>query len=52
MAKNMSIGVELLTFVNIDSGTETMNSCLEFFGRKCAAVEAAIELDDLQGNIE
>ena len=52
MDKEMSILRELLALVNADLGAATMNSCLELLGRKCAATEVAIELDDLQGNID
>lgn len=52
MAKIISICAELTALMNAKSGPEAMMSCLELLGRKCAAVEAAIELDDLRGNIE
>ena len=42
----------MLTFIGTGSGTKAIASCLEFFARKCKGVEAAIALDDLQGNIE
>ena len=52
MIGKVSICEGLLALVNAKSGAEAMLSCLEFLGRKCGAVEAAIELHDLQGNVE
>ena len=52
MAKPISISAQMLTFIGTGSGTKAIASCLEFFARKCKGVEAAIALDDLQGNIE
>ena len=52
MAKKMSVCEEFLALVNEKSGAEAMTFCLELLGKKCAAVEAAIELDDLHGNIQ
>ena len=52
MAQKMSVCSELLALVDERSGAEAMISCLELLGRKCAAVEAAIELDDFHGSIQ
>ena len=52
MTKNMSIGAELLALAIDASASEAVTSCLEFMGRTCAALEAVIEVDDLQGNLE
>lgn len=52
MSKEVFFCDHLMALANSKSGIEALVSCLEFVGRKCAASEAAIEVDDLQGNIE
>ena len=52
MSKEVSFCDDLMALTSTKSGVEALLSCLEFVGRKCAASEAAIEVDDLQGNIE
>lgn len=52
MTEEVSICEGLLALVNAKSGSETMVSCLEFLGQRCSATAAAIEMDDLKGNID
>lgn len=51
MVTVVSICAELMALAKEKSGTEAMFSCLALFGRKTSALEAAIELEDLRGNV-
>lgn len=52
MNRKVSICEGLLALVEAKPGAEAMVSCLEFLGQKCSALEAGIEIDDLNGTVE